>query len=274
MPYRIINWEKYQGRKSRGHNPWVKLYKSILSSRSFGALSDKLKWQSLLLLLIAEDATGLIDYSDEDIAYKLRVKTFDPNPLLGNWLERLDTDGKPVDASGIPEANQRCARSSTSTSSSNQGEVVSPQTVEKWFRAFWAVYPRKVSKQDALKAFKDIQDLDKPLVLCIVKAVKAAKGTRQWNEDGGKYIPYPGTWLRGRMWDDELKVETKSAPKRTDDLPNETGGMARWNANKAREADEAQAKRVAANIAAKGGGTTKDGPQGLGPVDVPQRKEE
>lgn len=35
--------------------------------------------------------------------------------------------------------------------------------------------------------------------------------------------------------------------------------------DKAREADEAQARRVAENIAAKGGGTTQDGPERLGP---------
>lgn len=264
MPYRIINWEKYQGRKSRGHNPWVKLYKSILSSVHFGGLSDKLKWQAILLLLIADDTDGLLDYSDEEIAYKLRIKTFDANPLLGHWLEAVDADGTPLDASGIPEANQRCARSSTSTSSSDQGKVVSPQSIKKWFREIWKVYPRKVSKQDALKAFKDIHELDEELARVIFKAVKAARNTPQWNEDGGKYIPYPGTWIRGRKWEDELGIETnprKAMDERDHDIERQ---------RRAKEADEAQAKRHQRTDK----GTTSDGPQRLGSVDVPQQEEE
>ncbi len=262
MPYRIINWEKYQGRKSRGHNPWVKLYKSILSSASFGALSDKHRWQSLLLLLIADDATGRLDYSDEEIAYKLRVKTFDPNPFLGHSLERIDTDGNPVDASGIPEVDQRRARSSTSTSSLNKKEKVSPQAVEKWFRAVWAVYPRKVSKQDALKAFRDIQGLDEDLARTIIKAVKSARSTRQWNEDGGKYVPYPATWIRGRQWEDELTVETRSLePHRTEDKPRPRSDApdeewAKYFDMPLEEFREAKAEKQ----------KRADGPQGLGPA--------
>lgn len=208
MPYKIIGWEKYQGRKSRGHNPWVKLYKSILSSVSFSKLSDKHKWQSILLLCLADDGTGFIEYSDEEIAYKLRVKEFDPKPFLGTWLQDVDTSGTPVATSGIPEVDQRHARSSTSTSTSvvDQEEMVGPnwQTVQGWFKGFWKVYPKKQSKKDAEKAFKAIPGLNEALLEKIVAAVKAASLSEQWAKDRGMFIPLPATYIRGQKWEDEL----------------------------------------------------------------------
>ena len=37
----------------------------------------------------------------------------------------------------------------------------------------------------------------------ILSAVSAQKGSKQWVESGGKYIPNPATWLHGQRWLDE-----------------------------------------------------------------------
>lgn len=61
------------------------------------------------------------------------------------------------------------------------------------FDTFWAAYPNKKAKEDARKAFAKalkLTTLDRML-----QAIEEQKNTRQWNEDGGKYIPYPATWL-------------------------------------------------------------------------------
>jgi hypothetical protein len=37
----------------------------------------------------------------------------------------------------------------------------------------------------------------------ILADVEAKKRTQDWKKDGGKYIPYPATYLNGKRWEDE-----------------------------------------------------------------------
>ena len=67
---------------------------------------------------------------------------------------------------------------------------------------FWAVYPRKKGKQDAWRVWEKLNP-DKELCFTMAAALKWQKCTAQWTEEGGKYIPYPATWLRHRRWEDE-----------------------------------------------------------------------
>ena len=74
------------------------------------------------------------------------------------------------------------------------------------FDKFWALYPKKVAKADARKAWTQTKDI-RPELTNLLTAVKAACKTEAWMKDGGKYIPHPATWLRGERWDDELEVK-------------------------------------------------------------------
>lgn len=69
------------------------------------------------------------------------------------------------------------------------------------FETFWAAYPKKVGKQDTIKAFKKLTDEDK---VKIMPALEKWKKSRQWNEDGGRYIKSPAAWLNGHRWEDEV----------------------------------------------------------------------
>lgn len=71
------------------------------------------------------------------------------------------------------------------------------------FDAFWAVYPRKVSKRDAERAWQKIAP-GETLQREIVAAVMLATTSEQWQRDNGQFVPYPATWLNGRRWEDEL----------------------------------------------------------------------
>lgn len=73
------------------------------------------------------------------------------------------------------------------------------------FEKFWAAYPKKVAKQDALKAWKQVKPNEATQAL-MLKAIERSKGSNQWREK--QYIPFPATWLRGRRWEDESEVET------------------------------------------------------------------
>jgi hypothetical protein len=79
-------------------------------------------------------------------------------------------------------------------------------TDEEAFEAWWKVYPRKCAKGDARKAWKQTQKI-RPAIDAMVKAVYAAKASKQWQKDDGEYIPYPASWLRGERWDDQLEVD-------------------------------------------------------------------
>ena len=68
------------------------------------------------------------------------------------------------------------------------------------FDAFWAVYPRKVGKGDAKKAFAKV----KAPVSVLISAVNTQKQSQQWLKDNGQYIPNPATWLNQGRWEDEL----------------------------------------------------------------------
>lgn len=76
------------------------------------------------------------------------------------------------------------------------------------FESFWKVYPKKVAKKEAFKAFKKI----KTPVSILIDAVEKQKKSDQWTRDHGQYIPYPTTWLNQERWvmeDDDQKTNQK-----------------------------------------------------------------
>lgn len=82
------------------------------------------------------------------------------------------------------------------------------------FPEFWAEYPRKDAKADAVKAWKAIRlhivtDNLEPLMA----GLRAWRRNEQWAKDGGKFIPLPATFLRGMRWLDEAVTGRKSGPQ-------------------------------------------------------------
>ncbi len=67
---------------------------------------------------------------------------------------------------------------------------------EDRFAEFWASYPRKVNKQDALRAWtKATKDVDPQVII---------NGVKRFEFTGDpKFIPHPATWLTNRRWEDE-----------------------------------------------------------------------
>ena len=77
---------------------------------------------------------------------------------------------------------------------------------ENGFDVFWEHYPRHDSKQKARESY--IKALKKGVTLdVLLGAIEKQKQTRQWQENGGQYIPYPATWLNQQRWEDEVLTE-------------------------------------------------------------------
>ena len=71
------------------------------------------------------------------------------------------------------------------------------------FAEFWNGYPRKQHKQEAWREWCRLAP-DAETTDLIVRAVETRKQSRLWQEDGGRYVPKPDKFLRGRQWEDEL----------------------------------------------------------------------
>lgn len=69
------------------------------------------------------------------------------------------------------------------------------------FDEFWRIYPRRVGKTDAFKAWKRLKP-DNTLLTAMIIAINKQKQTEQWQNE--KFIPYPASWLNGRRWEDEI----------------------------------------------------------------------
>lgn len=78
-----------------------------------------------------------------------------------------------------------------------------PRSLRERFDIFWAAYPKKEEKKDALKAFEKINP-DDDLLATILQAVETAKKTQKWQTR--RFIKQPPVWLNKACWQDELMV--------------------------------------------------------------------
>lgn len=73
------------------------------------------------------------------------------------------------------------------------------------FEEFWEAYPRKIGKGDARKAWKKIKQAVS-LLPRILASVEEHKNSEQWRREGGRFIPYPATFLNQERWEDEVEA--------------------------------------------------------------------
>ncbi len=73
------------------------------------------------------------------------------------------------------------------------------------FADFWALYPRRVAKQAAARAWARLSDTDQieALVGLVAWAV-VWRHQAQQREEWLDFLPHPASWLNGRRWEDEL----------------------------------------------------------------------
>lgn len=70
------------------------------------------------------------------------------------------------------------------------------------FSRFWAAYPKRVARLDALKAWNQLNPSSEQ-VEEILNAVAWQVRQPSWLKDGGQYVPYPASWIRQGRWLDE-----------------------------------------------------------------------
>lgn len=100
----------------------------------------------------------------------------------------------------IPISNNKLSNISRPTRA--EARAVSDEFLDN-FDGFWAIYPRRQAKKEAQKAWMKIKP-DAALVQCIIESVERWKSSPEWQRDGGRFIPYPASFLNGQRWEDEL----------------------------------------------------------------------
>jgi len=80
---------------------------------------------------------------------------------------------------------------------------VAPKGAAVRFEEFWLAWPKSERKQDKAKCLV-LWTAGKFDVLAdtILADVKAKRGARKWQEEGGKYIEAPERYLRNKRWED------------------------------------------------------------------------
>ena len=81
------------------------------------------------------------------------------------------------------------------------------------FDEFWSAYPRKEAKAKAKAVFEKIKP-DEELLRKMLDAIEKWKKTGQWQEEGGRFIPHPSTWLNQKRWEDEVPAHVPTGQKK------------------------------------------------------------
>ncbi len=109
----------------------------------------------------------------------------------------FDVSGNP------PQTSTLATLSLNSESVSDQTPEPSKQNLRErvldepaGFPEFWHLYPKKVAKADARRAFIR----KRPPMVKVRTALAWQRQSRQW-VDG--FIPHPATWINGEQWDNE-----------------------------------------------------------------------
>lgn len=85
-------------------------------------------------------------------------------------------------------------------------------SISQKFDTFWKAYPKRKSKGQAEKAFVKINPDEQLLAIMLATIERGIKST-DWQKDGGKFIPYPATWLNAKGWEDEFSEKEVSLGK-------------------------------------------------------------
>lgn len=84
----------------------------------------------------------------------------------------------------------------------------SKDNLREEFELFYSAYPKKRSPGDAEKAWRSM----KPNLNDVLSAIEWQKETPEWKKENGQFIPYPASYIRARMWENEKPAPRKLVP--------------------------------------------------------------
>lgn len=119
---------------------------------------------------------------------------------------------EPEDREGAPCPSLPCTVKPCTVNSPQQNNILQtnilntpynpPEGEADPFEKFWEAYPYKKAKEKARRAWKRINP-NPELFRVMMNALELDKRSAAWKKEGGRFIPYPATWLNGKRWEDE-----------------------------------------------------------------------
>ena len=108
-------------------------------------------------------------------------------------------------ANAVPtqcEGNAPNTNTNTNTKPNTKEKQKPTPSVLAGFDEFWSAYPNRQAKQAAQKAFAKLSP-DSVLLEVMLASIAKWRRSESWSKDGGRFIPYPATWLNQRRWEDD-----------------------------------------------------------------------
>lgn len=91
----------------------------------------------------------------------------------------------------------------------------------------YEAYPRRVGKQDAIKAIKKTLESRPALAATLLATVEAYAGaTALWPSGDQQFIPHPATWFNRGSYDDDPETWVRRAPDRAPGVLGKRSSMA------------------------------------------------
>lgn len=146
-------------------------------------------------------AVGLIERYEVEGKVYIQVNQFDEHQI--NLTKRTK--------SRFPEVQDGSLKFRSNLTESNLTEFNSSEprldrrAAHTLFELFWAAYPKKKARQDAKRAW-DKRRPDHLLLDAMLIALKEQIDSEEWQKDGGRFVPYPATWLNGARWTDVVEI--------------------------------------------------------------------
>ena len=98
-----------------------------------------------------------------------------------------------------PNSNQKAKYEAPTYT--EQPEII---TAEQYnFEQFWNKYPKKVNHDAALREFMKIPDVN-TIFPDIMRALDIQIKSKQWREEGGRYIPSPENYIKKSAWNNVI----------------------------------------------------------------------
>ena len=199
-----------------------------IPNRSIEKFADKDKSQVARLRKRLVEL-GLIEYENGKKGQAGRYKIKPLYDVDTNNVTNIDTDiDTHFDTNNVPNSATNIATNSATIikqkTENKKLKTITPHTprggksadTSELFNEFWTAYPRKVGRQNALKAWEKLKP-DKETFSVIMSGLEKQKKCGDWHRGGEQFIPHPATWINGKRWEDEINIDTNFA---TNFVPN------------------------------------------------------
>ncbi|MGN1271450.1 MAG: hypothetical protein ACI4UX_05780 [Clostridia bacterium] len=138
-------------------------------------------------------------YSESRRNNRKKKETYekDMKNICNSYEEHMENENENINIDLIENKNR-----DKGVIGEEEEEVEILETWETQFNEFYRLYPKKVKKQDVKKWFQKNKPSNE-LFSSMLHSLEQFRASKDWQKDGGQFIPYPSTWLNQKRWEDE-----------------------------------------------------------------------